>query len=401
MAKILLLSNGHGEDLSGALIGKDLQKFDHQVEAFPFVGHGYSFSSAAIKIVGETKEFSTGGLGYTSLLGRSTEILQGQVFYLARRLFHLFSVAGNYDLLVVIGDVVPVLSAWLTRLPVVTYLVAYSSHYEGKLRLPWPCVNCLSSKRFLSVYSRDQLTADDLTNQLLRKVDFLGNPFMDPVLKTQPALPQIHSRLGLLPGSRRPELDKNLLLILRMIELLPEANVINNDISFDIALVPALDDESLRNLVDLQVWKLGKSIERVSCLHLIGKKYRVNIHRDSFVKVLQSSDILLSMAGTASEQAVGLGKPVLQLQGHGPQFTASFAEAQRRLLGPTVFCADGSVGEEINLRNTGRLLFDLLFRSKFDLSLQKECRQQALKRLGAEGGTRRIAHAISKLIGSF
>jgi len=45
------------------------------------------------------------------------------------------------------------------------------------------------------------------------------------------------------------------------------------------------------------------------------------------------------MAGTAAEQAVGMAKPVLQLPGQGPQFTAGFAEAQRRLLGPTVFCA--------------------------------------------------------------
>jgi hypothetical protein len=55
------------------------------------------------------------------------------------------------------------------------------------------------------------------------------------------------------------------------------------------------------------------------------------------------------MAGTAAEQAVGLAKPVLQLPGQGPQFTASFAEAQRRLLGPTVFCAPGDSGSQDNL----------------------------------------------------
>ena len=45
------------------------------------------------------------------------------------------------------------------------------------------------------------------------------------------------------------------------------------------------------------------------------------------------------MAGTAAEQAIGLGKPVIQIEGKGPQFTKSFAEAQRRLLGKYVFCA--------------------------------------------------------------
>jgi len=45
------------------------------------------------------------------------------------------------------------------------------------------------------------------------------------------------------------------------------------------------------------------------------------------------------MAGTAAEQAIGLGKPVIPIEGKGPQFTKSFAEAQRRLLGKYVFCA--------------------------------------------------------------
>ncbi len=395
--RILILSNGHGEDLSGALVGKALQKLGQEVEALPLVGYGYSYLSAGIKTHGKTKQFSTGGLGYTTFSGRLTEFLQGQLLYLFGRFFHLFSIARNYDLLIVIGDVVPVLAAWLTRLPVVTYLVAYSSHYEGKLRLPWPCANCLSSQRFLKIFTRDQLTADDLRMQLLSDVDFLGNPFMDPVLAPQPALPKCHLRLGLLPGSRRPELDENLLLILRVIECLPLAKMERIDISFDIALVPALDDLALRKLVAFQGWDVRDSDERGSCVQLVRNHSRVNVHRDSFVQVLQSSDVLLSMAGTATEQAAGLGKPVLQLPGYGPQFTASFAEAQRRLLGPTIFCANGKVGEEIILRNTGNLIFDLLERTQNDISLKNKCHQEALRRLGNKGGAKRIAQAILTL----
>ena len=42
------------------------------------------------------------------------------------------------------------------------------------------------------------------------------------------------------------------------------------------------------------------------------------------------------MAGTATEQFVGLGKPAFILSGQGPQFTPTFAEAQTRLLGDSV-----------------------------------------------------------------
>ena len=46
--RILLLSNGHGEDLSGALIGTALQQQGCSVEALPLVGHGQAYIQARI-----------------------------------------------------------------------------------------------------------------------------------------------------------------------------------------------------------------------------------------------------------------------------------------------------------------------------------------------------------------
>ena len=175
-ARILLLSNGHGEDLSGALIGLELQKLGHRLDALPLVGHGRAYAQAGLPLLGRTREYSTGGLGYTSLLARLTEVLQGQVLYLLGRLTLLARVAHRYDLILVVGDVIPVLAAWLSGRPFATYLVAYSSHYEGRLRLPWPCGSCMQSRRSLRLYSRDQLTADDLRRQLQRPMLFAGRP---------------------------------------------------------------------------------------------------------------------------------------------------------------------------------------------------------------------------------
>jgi len=285
------------------------------------------------------------------------------------------------------------LCAWLTRVPVVTYLVAYSSHYEGKLRLPWPCGYCLSSSRFYQVLSRDRLTAQDLTNQLKRPVHFLGNPFMDPVLAEQSLLPKTSYRLGLLPGSRRPELDTNLSLLLRVIQLLPDISSFDQVINIDLALVNDLDDDSLQTLARSEGWQFNQTSNQ-----LIKDQYIINVYRGCFAKILKSSDLLLAMAGTAAEQAIGLGKPVLQLKGFGPQFTDSFAEAQRRLLGPTVFCADGKPGEITNLLNTSQLIIDLLQRSRDDLSFQQECRIQAENRLGLDGGGRSISELISVVV---
>ena len=187
--RILVLSNGHGEDLSGALIGLQLQELGVAVEALPLVGHGRAYQQAGIPTLGRTREYSTGGLGYTSLLGRITEVVQGQVIYLLSRLALLLGIARRYDLVLVVGDVIPVLAAWLSRRPSAVYLVAYSSHYEGTLRLPWPCGALLRSRRLRAVYSRDQRTATDLSQQLGRPVRFLGNPFFDGALKpSEPCL---------------------------------------------------------------------------------------------------------------------------------------------------------------------------------------------------------------------
>ena len=394
MGRILLLSNGHGEDLSGSLLGGALRTLGHEVTALPLAGLGRAYSQSKIHLLGSSHEFSTGGIGYTSLRGRLTELFQGQILYLLRRLLRLLRHAHRFDLIVVVGDVIPVIAAWLARRPVATYLVAYSSHYEGKLRLPWPCGPMLSGKHFLAVFSRDQLTADDLSEQLARPVQFLGNPFMDPVLTaTQPLahvqkpMARAQHRIGLLPGSRLPELEANLQLLLKMSAQLPDSM----GISLELALVSSLDDKGLSRCANAVGWQLREGrLERQG-------SPAVQVHRGAFQAVLQHSDLVISMAGTAAEQAVGLAKPVLQLPGQGPQFTASFAEAQRRLLGPTVFCAPGDSGSRDNLSASAQLALQLLERNDHDRDFQHQCQNEALRRLGNSGGGLRMASAIGDL----
>ena len=125
---------------------------------------------------------------------------------------------------------------------------------------------------------------------------------------------------------------------------------------------------------------------------------RIWIRRGNFGAVLHSSDLLLCMAGTAAEQAVGLARPVLQLVGQGPQFTEGFAEAQRRLLGPSVFCAPGEAGDPVTLECTAQMVLDLLERSHQDAELRSICDREAMNRLGPAGGGSRMAASISRLL---
>ena len=109
MFKILILSNGHGEDLSGSLLAEQLVKSGYSVDALPIVGNGINYKKENVKIIGKTREFRTGGIGYNSLKGRILEILQGEIFYFLQKLYLTFKLREKYDFYLVVGDIVPVL----------------------------------------------------------------------------------------------------------------------------------------------------------------------------------------------------------------------------------------------------------------------------------------------------
>jgi len=305
----------------------------------------------------------------------------------------LLCIARHYDLILVVGDVIPLLAAWLSRRPMAIYLVAYSSHYEGRLRLPWPCAACLRSRRTAAIYSRDALTAADLSGQLERPVQFFGNPFFDGALtSSEPLEGTPRQRLGLLPGSRLPEALHNLELMLRLLERLPEQLRPAQRLGLHAALVGKLTPQEVAPLASRLGWRLELEEQQ--------GEQRCSLHRGPlhlqlewgrFAAVVQQCDLLLSMTGTAAEQCVGLGKPVLQLVGDGPQFTDNFAEAQRRLLGPALFCAAGSPGSEQQLSGSVALLAQLLERLEHDSLWRSELQQLGEQRIGPGGGAARMA----------
>ncbi|MFN7677567.1 MAG: lipid-A-disaccharide synthase-related protein [Cyanobacteriota bacterium] len=256
VSRVLLISNGHGEDLSGARLGQALRQRGLIVEALPLVGHGNAYRRAGLTVLGATRDFSTGGLGYTSLRGRLTELWQGQLPYLLGRLLAVWRCRQRCDWVVAVGDVLPVLAAWLTAKPMAVYLVAYSSHYEGRLRLPWPCGWLLRRPQARLLWTRDTLTASDLARQLGRPVDFVGNPFqeMEEAALPMPPLPAGDPVLGLLPGSRLPEALSNMLMMLKVLTRLPSRW--HGRLRILVALVSSLSPEAIADAASQDGWRL-------------------------------------------------------------------------------------------------------------------------------------------------
>jgi uncharacterized protein (TIGR03492 family) len=386
---VLLLSNGHGEDLSGALVAAELIQRGIAVEALPLVGHGSSYRQLGIPVLGRSRSCSTGGLGYTSLAGRLSELLEGQMAHVLAQLLLLWRRRRHYGLVLAVGDLLAVLGGWLSGLPTAVYLVAYSSHYEGRLRLPWPCDWLLGRPGIREIWSRDGLTAADLSQQLGRPVSFLGNPFLDAVNSSPgPGAGGEEPELLLVPGSRLPEAARNLELMLQLLARLPADWLGIRRLRLRAALVPALDRGWINQLAGPLGWQLqGEG-------RLVHGPLEVELDWGRFGALLPRAQLVLCSAGTAAEQAVGLAKPVLQLPGQGPQFTPAFAEAQRRLLGAGVFCAPDLPGAAVLTRQ--------LLDQQLDPIVGPAARQQlaaiGLERIGRPGGSEAMARAIMKLL---
>ncbi|WP_257243035.1 lipid-A-disaccharide synthase-related protein [Candidatus Synechococcus spongiarum] len=388
------MSNGHGEDLSGAHLGQALVRLGGHAVGFPLVGHGEAYKQLGIPTQPvTTHSFPTHGMGYQSLGGVLQELRNGQTIDGLRRSITAAQIARHHDAVVAVGDVVPVVVAHLSRRTAFCYLMAYSSYYEGRLTLPWPCAQSLRSERFLHVFSRDRLTTADLSTRLGRRVEFLGNPFLDAVGVSATPLPSLsHPRVGLLPGSRLPEALNNLALMLAMLLQLPQ-HPDRGPLGLAAALVKDIKLDHLAAVAAQQGWRLQRHRPRcpgAAALELVHGDLGVELYWGRFADVLHGSQLLVAMAGTATELAVGLEKPILQMPGTGPQFTPQFAEAQRRLLGPAVCCGAGPPGSVANARDTARLLMVLLR----DGDVPTICLRTAHERIGRYGGSQAMAQTI-------
>ena len=96
------------------------------------------------------------------------------------------------------------------------------------------------------------------------------------------------------------------------------------------------------------------------------------------------------MTGTAVEQAVGLGKPVISVPGNGPSFTYRFAEAQNRLLGNSVRVI-GTKAANSEIIQEAALAVD---RTLQDSNYLASCVQNGLERMGRSGGSSKIANYL-------
>ncbi len=141
------------------------------------------------------------------------------------------------------------------------------------------------SQKAKKKYTRDSLTANDLTSQLKKKVSFLGNPFMDKFFPRKKEEEKAEFSIGLFPGSRFPENLDNFVLILEVLEVLSDLRYVQK-IKFNFAIVNALSSLKIKEIFQKRGWLKLENIKHNYLLKFQYKFLEVNIYWNNFDKIL-------------------------------------------------------------------------------------------------------------------
>ncbi|VEP13925.1 conserved hypothetical protein [Hyella patelloides LEGE 07179] len=393
--KLLIVSNGHGEDIIAVRIIEQLQISLNNLEitALPIVGEGYAYKKLHIPIAGKVQIMPSGGFVYMSKNHLFSDI-QGGLLQLTVEQLKVVKQWGKTQYpIVAVGDIVPLLFARLSGSNYAFVGTAKSEYYLrdshgtwleqtswlekqfGSVYLPWE--RWLMSGA-ISVYPRDTLTTTILQQQGI-KAHNLGNPMMDgfAVSSTSERLDRT-LKIVLLPGSRQKEALRNWQQILAAV-----SEIVNNlteyELIFYAAIAPTVDITLFQQLLLANGWKQSSSEK----LLFEQRKATLWLAQNAYNQYLQEAHLAIAMAGTATEQFVGLGKPVITMPGEGPQCTFAFMEAQSRLLGCSILLQESPTEVVPTIKS-------LLNAPDWLKAIAKNGRA----RMGNPGAAQRIAHHL-------
>ncbi|MDA0265591.1 MAG: lipid-A-disaccharide synthase-related protein [Cyanobacteria bacterium] len=403
-SRLLCICNGHGEDVIATRILAALHRraTDWAIAALPLVGTGHPFRDQNIPLICTTKQLPSGGFIYMDSRQLAQDLKGGLVQLTLTQIRAMGTWTKSGGMILAVGDLVPLLFAWWSGQPYWFVGTAKSDYYlrdeTGLLStLPWseswfkkrtsryfPWERWLMGHpRCLGVVVRDRLTADRLQELGIAHVH-TGNPMMDDLAPTDkaPGLapPQAQTlTVVLLPGSRAPEAYGNWQLMVTALTGVMRA-LAPQPVHFLGAIAPALDLDTLAAPLIAQGWVPTHTSPYAA--YACGEA-TLQFCQDAYADCLHLADCAIAMAGTATEQVVGLGKPAFTLPGKGPQFNPQFAESQTRLLGlsVTLVPTPAAVGPAIK-------------QVMGDPSLLAQMRENGRHRLGEAGAAERIAAAI-------
>jgi len=435
--RLLVLSNGHGEDMIAVRV---LQALQHQpnppeIFALPLVGEGHAYQQLGIPLIGSVRTMPSGGFIYMDNRQLMRDVRGGLVqltleqIQAMRRWVSSQKKLGYQRGVLAVGDIVPLLFAFVSGANYAFVGTAKSEYYvqdetgllprksksarwenfSGSIYHPWERW-LMSPRRCRAVFPRDSLTTEILKKWPIPAVD-VGNPMMDGLSPSFPkqqfytadfqqqelARPLV---VTLLPGSRPPEAYENWQVIMEAVSALLASfqerdSVVHTsgNVVFLAAIAPSLDLTQFSSVLTAQGWQTHTQ----SPISLPDPKVAIFKQRNAYLLLSQQAyndclhlgDVAIAMAGTATEQFIGLGKPAIAIPGKGPQYTPAFAEAQSRLLGDSLIL--------IEQPNQAAKVMRSLLQNPDRLQIIAE---NGLRRMGKPGAAQRIAECLHHRLGA-
>lgn len=367
LVKLLVVSNGAGEDAIGAAIVGHLRALRPclEVEVFPLVGPGSAYPSD-LQRWGDRSAPPSHGLSNQSWRLWLQDLRHGLVGRVLGQWRTLRGLRGVTALAV--GDLVPCALAAMAGIKPVFFVGTAKSVYHHAYS--WPERFLL--RRWVSrSLVRDQPTADFLTRHGLRAA-YLGNAMMDETVPTGLDLGLQGPVLALFPGSRAQaplELPRQLRIWRRLAADFPCGAAV--------AVAPGM---ALESLVPTG-WSLEPTGAARGVVGWLQGSGRVALVSGALGDLLKESYLALGQAGTAHEQAVGAGVPVVSLHADPEGTLGWYRGRQKGLLGDGLLVVGED--EEVAARALLRLSLDPIERER-RAAVGRE-------RMGGPGGAARMA----------
>tara|TARA_R110002020_G_scaffold74180_10_gene190071 strand:- start:494 stop:1645 length:1152 start_codon:yes stop_codon:yes gene_type:complete len=300
--RFLFISNGHGEDWIASAIIAQLPK-SIQAEAYPMIGAGNAYTGTCPTVGPRATLASEGWRNVKGSLRR--DLANGGLMTVPPALRFLREVPGKYDRVVVVGDVTGVLAAYVTGNRDLIYLDVYKT---GAARLYSAAERFVIQRACKTVFCRADSLAQSLENVGV-DARSAGNVMMDTIPRGDYDAQARRSRplaVTLLPGSRALTAESFELQI-DALRSLPEAQ--RPDVFLAVAGGINIDELAKKtglrrtHMLSAESDDLGVLSDGALSVHMARGGAMGNL--------LAASDLVLSQAGTATVQALGLGKPVI------------------------------------------------------------------------------------------
>ena len=408
--EILCISNGHGEDAIAFNILQQLQQYPQapNLAVLPLVGEGIAYTQLNIPVIGKVQKMPSGGFINRDGYQLWRDLRSGLIGLTLAQYQVIRKWGQNGGKILAVGDIVPLLFAWLSGTDYVFVGTAKSQYYLrdetgwlsetswlerkfGSVYYPWETW-LMSDRRCKAVFPRDKLTAEILQQRSIRAFA-LGNPMMDGFVfseaeKSLDFQQQRSLSILLLPGSRVPEAHRNWQKIIKAIEGIFSVFT-DTKLIFLGAISPGLNIAPFREYLLVKGWNdesqnsVEMPIEDSKAVAFTQKNGVLILTQNAYKKCLRIAEVAIAMAGTATEQFVGLGKPAIAIPGSGPQFTYNFAKEQTRLLGCSVILVE-------NPTKVGNVIKSVLS----DSQRMKAIALNGKEKMGTSGAGARIANCV-------